>query len=249
MNKLFKYHSSYKLFTSYKLFILFLLTVILLSLDTAFVGQVSVAQAASSTGAITIDGYYDDWEDMPMGTLTWNSNNGEAHHDVSFIKDSNYIYIYVKMHPHYQSPIPVYSINLSVNNKTCQMYLGYANQSGTTDWSRQVDLNKDGTYLDLHPFTYYPNYSLGDAAITVSQGSPNDRMEIRINIDSLEDVLGLKRGTVNSGSQLQLNMPNVGAGSILLFGTSTGSFLGIVLCIVAVIAVWLYRTYRKRMLV
>lgn len=231
-----------------KLLILPILTVILclMTFDTAFSGQVAVAQAAGTTGAITIDGYYDDWEEMPMGKLTWNSNNGEAHHDVSFIKDNQYIYIYVRMHPHYQSPIPIYSINLSVNNKTCQMFLGYVNQSGTTDWGRQVNLNDDGTFLDLHPFTYYPNNSLGDAAVTVSKGSPNDRMEIRVSIDSLEDVLGLKRGTVNSGSQLQLNMPNVGAGSVQLFGTSTGSFIGIALCIVAVIAARLYRTYRKR---
>jgi hypothetical protein len=152
------------------------------------------------------------------------------------------------MHPSYQSSIPITAINLIVNNQTCQMYLGYANQSGNMDWGHQVDLNNNGSYLNLHPFTYYPTYSLGDAAVTVSKGSPNDRMEIRVNINSLEDVMGLKRGTVNSGSQLQLNMPNVGAGSIQLLGTSTGSFLGIALCIGAVIAVWLYRNYKKRML-
>ncbi len=232
-----------------KLAILSLLTALLLlwSFEPAYANQSNSVQAVNTEGFITIDGYYDDWEDMPMGSLTWNSNNGEAHHDVAFIKDDNYIYIYVRMHPHYQSPIPIYAINLTVNNKTCQLFLAYADDKGSTDWNKQVTLNNNGQYLKLHPFTYYPNYSLGDAAITISEGSPNDRMEIRINISSLENVMNLKKGTINSGSQLQLNMPNIGAGSIQLLGTSTGSFLGIALCIVVVAAVWLYRTYKKRL--
>lgn len=232
-----------------KLFIFPVITAIIFLqfFEIAYANQQYDAQTTNSSSSIMIDGYYDDWEDMPMGTLTWNSNNGEAHHDVSFIKDDNYIYIYVQMHPYYQSPIPIYAINLSINNKTCQLYLAYANENGSTDWSHPVNLNDNGMYLNLHPFTYYPNYSLGDAAVTVSNGSPNDRMEIRVEISSLENVMGLKNGTVNSGSQLQLNMPNIGAGSIQLLGTSTGSVLGIMLCIGAVIAVWLYRTYKSRM--
>jgi hypothetical protein len=197
--------------------------------------------------SITIDGYYDDWEEMPMGKLTWNNNNGNAHHDVSFIKDDEYIYIYVGMHPHYQSPIPIYAIYLSVNHQTCQLFLGYANAQNTTDWGRPVDLNSNGTYLDLHPFTYWPNYSLGDAAITVAKGNPNDKMEIRINIADLERAMGLREGTINSGSQLELQMPNVGGGSLQLLGTSTGTLLGIVLCIGIVIAVRWRRSYRMRL--
>ncbi len=231
-----------------KLIILLIAILCLLSFHTGFAGQLYVAQAANSTSAITIDGYYDDWEDMPMGTLTYASHNGKEIHDVSFIKDENYIYIFLQMHPFYQSQIPIDSIYLSVNNNRCIMFLRYANQNGTTDWGHPVNLNNNGTYLNLHPFTSYPNYSLGDAAITVSQGNPNYRMEIRVKISSLEDVMGLKKGTINSGSQLQLEMPNVGVGSIQLLGTSTGSFLGIALCIGAVIAVLLYRTRKARLL-
>jgi hypothetical protein len=215
---------------------------------TVFADQTAQAQELNATSnSIAIDGYYDDWEEMPMGKLTWNSNNGEAHHDVSFIKDNDYIYIYVRMHPHYQSPIPIYSINLSVNNRTCQLFLGYANAQNATDWSHPVNLNNDGTYLNLHPFTYYPNSSLGDAAVTVSKGSLNDRMEIRINIQDLEQNMGLKEGTVNSGSQLQLNMPNVGGGSIQLLGTSTGTILGIALCIGFVAVVYIHRLRKARL--
>ncbi len=238
-----------KLHKSHKLLIILIIAVILnLRLfETAYADQADAVQAAEANSSIVIDGYYDDWEDKPMGMLTWNSNNGEAHHDVSFIKDDNYIYIYVRMHPSYQSPIPIYSINLSVNKRVCQLFLGYANGQGSTDWSRPVNLYNKGQYLDLHPFTYYPNYSLGDAAISVTKGNPNDRMEIRIKISSLENAMGLKQGTINSGSQLELGMPNIGGGTLQLLGTSTGSVLGILLCIGVVLAVWLYRSRKARL--
>jgi hypothetical protein len=226
-----------------------IITMMSLSLHgIAYADQPFQAQKLNAAdNSISIDGYYDDWEEMPMGMLTWNNNNGEAHHDVSFIKDNDYIYIYVGMHPHYQSPIPIYAINLSVNNQTCQLFLGYANAQNTTDWGHSVNLNNNGTYLNLHPFTYWPNNSLGDAAITVAKGNPNDKMEIRININDLEKVMGLKEGTVNSGSQLSLNMPNVGRGSIQLLGTSTGTILGIALCLGIVLVVRLRRSHRMRL--
>jgi len=199
----------------------------------------------SNTTAITIDGYYDDWVDKPMSMLTWNSNNGTAHHDVSLIKDDNYIYIYVKMHPNYNSPMPIDAIYLSINNVECQLFVRYVNSQNTVDWGHQVNLSQNGIYLGLHPFTYYPNNSLGDAAITVSSGDPNDRLEIRINIKDLEKVMSLKEGTINNGSQIKLRMPNVGDGAIELLGTSTGALLGIILCVGTVIVVKLHRNRNK----
>jgi len=201
----------------------------------------------SSKTAITIDGYYDDWMDKPMSMLTWNSNNGTAHHDVSLIKDDNYIYIYVRMHPSYNSPIPIDAIYLSINNVECQLFIRYVNGQNTVDWGHQVDLSHNGTFLGLHPFTYYPNNSLGDAAITISKGNPNDRLEMRINIKDLEKVMNLKEGTINNGSQIKLKMPNVGDGSIELLGTSTGALLGIILCVGTVIVIKLRRNNKERL--
>jgi uncharacterized protein (TIGR04145 family) len=201
----------------------------------------------SASAGITIDGYYDDWIDKPMSTITWYSNNGKALHDASMIKDDEYIYIYVEMHPSYQSAIPIDAICLSINNGyEYPMFLRYANAQNTTDWSRNVNLSQNGIYLDLHPFISYPNNSLGDAAVTVSKGHPNDRLEIRINIESLEQAMGLSKGTINSGSQIKLRMPNVGGETIELVGTSTGPVLGLVLCIAMVIAVLWYRSKKAR---
>lgn len=195
---------------------------------------------------IAIDGYYDDWEDKPKSRITWNGNNGEANHDVALLKDEEYIYIYLRMHPSYQSPIPIDAIHLYVNNQVCQLFIRYANSQNTTDW-RTVDLSKNGTYLNLHPFTYYPNTSLGDAAITVDKGSPNDTMEIRIAISSLEKAMNLHEGTINSGSKIELKMPNVGGETIQLLGTSSGAIIGVGLSILVVIFVILRRDKKMRL--
>lgn len=209
-------------------------------------GDVTAQEGKGYTADISIDGYYDDWEDKPMSTLTWRSNNGEERHDVSFIKDEKNIYIYVKMHPYYQSPIPITAIYLSVNNQQCQLFLAYANNQLTTDWGHPVNLTKNGTYVNLHPFTYYPNNSLGDAAVTVSEGSTNDRMEIRISISELEKVMNLKQGTISNGSTINLRMPNVGEGSVELVGTPTGPVLGIILCIGIVVIIYLLRLRKSK---
>ena len=201
----------------------------------------------SNTSNITIDGYYDDWLDKPMSTLTYGSDNGTTIHDVSMIKDDNYIYIYLKMHPNYTSAIPIDAINLSINGKVCQLFIRYANNQNTVDWGHQVNLSQNGTYLGLHPFTSYPNNSLGDAAVTISKGNPNDRFEMRINIKDLEKVMSLKTGTINNGSQLKLSMPNVGGGTIELLGTSTGALLGIILCVGTVMVVKLRRANKARL--
>lgn len=187
------------------------------------------------TSGISIDGYFDDWEDKPMSVLTWNNNNGNAFHDVSLIKDEEFIYIYLGMHPSYHSELPVNAIYLSINNQECQLFVRYANDKNTVDWSREVKLNHAGTYLDLHPFTYYPDNALGDAAATIYNGNTRDQLEIRISIKELEKVMGLKEGTINTGSQIKLRMPNVGGGTIELVGTSTGTIIGIALCIGTVV--------------
>lgn len=196
--------------------------------------------------AISIDGYYDDWEDKPISHITYGSHNGKTIHDVSLIKDDDYIYIYVKLHETYADHhMPLYAINLSINGKTCEMFIANANAQGTVDYSNPVNLHH-GINNGLHPFTYYPNYSLGDAAITVSDGNPNDRMEIRVSIDKLEKVMNLPNGSVNNGSRISLNLPNLGQETIHLMGTSTGTFIGIALCVITVVGVQIVRR-RKRL--
>lgn len=230
-----------------RLFIM-LLAVLSVNFSTTKVYANDTLSAGFSLGRsnmISIDGYYDDWEDKPISHITYGSYNGESVHDVSLIKDDDYIYIYVKLHETYTNHhMPLYAINLSINGRACEMYIAHANAQGTTDWSNPVNL-QNGINNNLHPFTYYPNYSLGDAAITVSDGNPNDRMEIRVSIDKLEQVMGLAHGSINNGSIISLNLPNLGSETIQLMGTSTGAMVGVALCVITVVGVQIIRR-RKR---
>lgn len=208
----------------------------------------NVGISSTKSTNISIDGYFDDWEDKPMSALTWGSYNGTEIHDVSLIKDDNYIYIYLAMDTKYNSGIPVDAIYLYINNQLCQMFIRYENSQHSTDWSRPLNLNKAGIFTGLHPFTYYPNNSLGDAAAAVYEsGTVRDKLEIRININDLEKVMGLKAGTINNGSQIKLQMPNVGGGTISLLGTSTGTLIGVILCIGTVVFVNYRRNKKARL--
>lgn len=232
--------------------IIFVATMLLFIVTGKFSTTKAYAKDTLSAGfslgrvnTISIDGYYDDWEDKPISHITYGSYNGQTVHDVSLIKDDDYIYLYVKLHETYADHhMPLYAINFTINGRVCELYIAHANEQGTTDWENPVNLHY-GINNNLHPFTYYPNYSLGDAAITVSDGNPNDRMEIRISIEKLEKVMSLPQGTINNGSNISLYLPNLGKETIQLMGTSTGAFLGIALCVVVVIGVQITRR-RKR---
>lgn len=50
--------------------------------------------AFGRSGGVSIDGYYDDWEDKPISHITYGSHNGKTIHDVSLIKDDEFTFQY-----------------------------------------------------------------------------------------------------------------------------------------------------------
>lgn len=211
--------------------------------------SVDMKTAKSGSSNVTIDGYYDDWVDKPMTVFTYGSNNGKTSNRVSMIKDEEYIYIYMEVHPSYERSDPailINSINLSINDRTCPMFIRYATPQNTIDWS-YIPFKNNQIYTGLHPFTYYPTNSLGDAALTATHGNPNEKAEVRINIKDLEKAMDLKAGTINSGSKISLQLPNLGSQKLDLLGTSTGAVVGILLCIGVVIGVMYYRRKKMRL--
>lgn len=189
-----------------------------------------------AAGGITIDGYYDDWEGIPKTMITYYSNNQLCNNHAALVRDGEYLYLYVEMHPLYISSIPIDAYYLHVNGKQLPFFLRYptADRNGI-DWGKNVNLSKDGIYTGLSPFTYYPAYSWGDAAVTVSSGDPNDRFEVRMKISEVEKLMGLEQGTIASGVKVEVTMPNVGGGKVTMVGTSTGAFFSILLMAGAVV--------------
>ena len=211
--------------------------------------SVGMKTAKSGSSNVTIDGYYDDWIDKPMTVFTYGSNNGKTNNLVSMIKDEDYIYVYMEVHPSYERSNPQILLNgitLSINDRSTQLNVRYATPENTIDWS-DMKFKNNQIHTGLHPFVSYPTNSLGDAALTATHGNPNEKMEMRINIKHLEKAMDLKAGTINSGSKISLQLPNLGSQKLDLLGTSTGAVVGILLCIGVVIGVMYYRRKKMRL--
>lgn len=193
---------------------------------------------------ITIDGYYDDWENLPKTEIYYNKNFPNSG---SVVMDEYYIYLFIEMNAEKNNKVPLSGINLTINNqKSCQLFVGYPKSDGTTDWSWNSDNISKGIHTGLAPFTYYPNNTLGDAAVEISTGAVGDRLELRVDIDRLEQNLGLEKGTINSGADIKVILSNVGKQEMEVVGVSTGAFLGILSSILSIVLINAFRVNRKR---
>jgi hypothetical protein len=139
---------------------------------------------------ITIDGYYDDWEGIPKTSISWGDNNGKYFHEGAMIRDGEYIYVYLETHKKYSSQIPLSDMVFSVDRHDAVAFIHFVNQVGTgPDWARSgelYDLSK-GIHLGMAPFTSYPSYPRGVAAVTIDKNNNpgGDKLEFAISIREL----------------------------------------------------------------
>ncbi|SHO50241.1 Firmicu-CTERM sorting domain-containing protein [Anaerocolumna xylanovorans] len=186
--------------------------------------QLTGIKAYADAPAITIDGYFDDWMSMPKATVTYNSQYPNY---ISLVKDDTSIYLFYESNKQSSgSYIPLDSISLTIGSINTQIFLRYPTSSGTTDWSRGVyDLGR-GTYLGLSPFTYWPNNSLGEAALVKNDGN---YVEMRMSIAALENNLSMPSGTINNGARVSVNIPGLGGTTVSAVDTPTGFQYGFVI--------------------
>lgn len=198
------------------------------------------------SGTVTIDGYYEDWNYIPHGILTYSSWNGAGNHDAALYIEDNVLYGHIRMNDLYGTQLRLNTMYISVNGTKVQFSAHYANADGTIDWSKdsQIYQMSEGRNDGLSLFNDgYPVYNLGDAILTVYDGnghSRGDEYEFVISLEGLSQLVGIP---VESMSEFTLEAPNVGGGSIHANGTSTGPIVGLVACIGSV---GLYRLYGKR---
>jgi hypothetical protein len=185
--------------------------------------QLAGVKAYAAAPSIAIDGYFDDWMAMPKATVTYNSQYPNY---ISLVKDDTSIYLFYESNKQSGSYIPLDSISLTAGGKNIQIFLRYPTNAGTTDWSRGVyDLGR-GTYLGLSPFTYWPNNSLGEAAMVKGDGN---YVEIRMSIVALENNLSMPSGTINNGAGVSVNIPGLGGTTVSVVDTPTGFRYGVVI--------------------
>lgn len=174
---------------------------------------------------IIIDGYYDDWESMPMTEVGYDPSRPNR---ASLLKDDGYIYLFYEVDANGNKTVPLDGISITINNTSYQLYIRFPNEQGATDWSKDVYNLDEGIYTGLSPFTYWPNQTLGEAAVTIAG---NNCVELKIDMTRLEETLGLEPGTISGGANISVSLPNVGSQNLDAVGVSTGSYGGILICL------------------
>ena len=113
------------------------------------------------SAGITIDGKFDDWKNQPVEKWT---TDQFTYHDVGFVADDQYVYVYVSMAPKnpgnykvmqpsgYQISINnhTYDLTLHLNDKLWSLQPGEGGRFSADVWNRTK--NRD---TSLTPATYY----------------------------------------------------------------------------------------------
>lgn len=210
-------------------------------------------QPGSSARPLAIDGYFDDWDSVPKTLITYGSHNSDGsineYHNAAMVVRDGYVYVYVRMSDLYQSQIPVDELHLAINGQDKAFIIRGRDDQNYIDWSRDVYHLANGINNGLGIFYRDGgNLALGEAAVTISGGNPNDTFEFRMSISELEKLYGLEEGTIGNGAKLEFYSPNIGPDRVTVVGTSTGTYLGIGLCVVSVLAAAWYNRKRKQAL-
>lgn len=207
------------------------------------------ADRAYAAEEIQIDGYYADWEMIPKATMSYGSHNGKEAHEGAVVMGDEYLYVYVRISDLYQSQIPVNNYSLTVNDKTIVLDILGKDREGRVDYSYGVYQMSNGTHI--YELGLFPqgnaSFSVGDVAVTIANGNPNDTLEFRIKLSVLEELYGFDKGVIKNGASISFRNPNLGAQSISLVGASSGAILGAVLCVASVGgALFFYKKRKQR---
>lgn len=198
----------------------------------------------------TVDGYYDDWAGVPGTSITYGSHNAsgiiQEYHSGAMLVSGEHLYVHVQMNDLYQQQIPIDELVLTINGQSRTFIIRKRNADNTINWDQSVYGLAEGNHTDLGVFYRDGGYlALGEAAITISQ-APNDRFEFRMNIAELESLYGFEPGTVGNGATLEFYSPNIGPEKVTVAGSSTGTYIGILLCVAVVFASLVGQKRRKQ---
>lgn len=202
---------------------------------------------ASAAGDIVIDGYYADWEGIPKTKISYGSHNAKEQHKGAIVMDDEYLYAYIQVSDLYQSQIPVNEYYLSVNGKTTVLYILGKHADGTVNYDFNTYQLPEGTYCSEIGVFHRDNavVSLGDAAVTITSGQPNDTLEFRISLAVLEELCNFPNRAIVNGSRIEFYNPNLGSQRVELVGTSSGALVGTVLCAASVGLVLVVKKRKK----
>lgn len=214
-------------------------------------GTTQIIPGGGSGRPLSIDGYFDDWNNIPKTLISYGSHNSDGtineYHNAAMVVRDGYVYVYVRMSDLYQTQIPVDELKFAINGQEKSFVIRGRNDQNYIDWNKSPYNLPNGINGGFGVF-YRDGGSvaLGEAVLTISEANPNDTMEFRMSVAELEKLYGLEEGTIENGAKLEFYSPNIGPDKVTTVGTSTGTYMGIGLSIAAVLCVFWYRSKRKR---
>ncbi len=185
---------------------------------------------------IVIDGYYDDWENMPITLITYGSWNhtGEyilEYHEGKMIIDNDRLCISIKMCETYDHQIPLDVLNITIDGQQQSFCIRKVYPDGSINWDEEVYNLSDGIHTDL---AFFPmsgaKTSIGDVAVTIVPGHDGNEFEVAVDLEKLLEFYDIDADTVKNGARIEFFSPNIGPEKLVIVGTPTGPIIGIILC-------------------
>ncbi len=237
-------HSNKKKFIAFILTFVFIWNAVMLS-NVVFAAPITMTQNDADTEdaiivegeekdevmkvGLSIDGYYGDWNGLPVTNITYTSNNTKSVHKGQLYSDGERVYVHFKMNDLYQNQIMMQQMTLKINGNSYAVGLFPVNADKSIDWGFDAYNLSEGTHKNFGVIVNYTQYCDSKAAITIydekhGTDTPGDEVEFSF---SLKDFARLTGVQVEDISKISIKNPNIGSEGVTWVGTSTGPVLGV----------------------
>lgn len=200
--------------------------------------------------SIVIDGYYDDWEGMPVTEITYLANNAVCVHEGNIYCDGENLYVHISMNDMYQNQIRIQSFYLKVNDKEVAIPILGVKEDGSIDWDVPIyDGLSEGTHTNLGVFLGYYTACDNDVALTIydaehaSDDTKGDEIEFRISMKDITKYFGIEADSIDT---IAVRNPNIGGEELIYAGSPTGPIAGAAAGFLFVAGIVGAREYKKK---
>lgn len=186
-------------------------------------------QGGSVDSGIIIDGYFDDWMNLPHTEIDW--ENGVISNGTAVRKDDQ-IYVHVG-NPFYDENrhLNLDNIVISINDQRyhdLQIKLRIIDNQGNISTEPLWDIKQNHRYKMVAVINHNgKNYVLGDAYYATKKAHNREDFEFCMDLDVLAEALHVKLDTKDT---ITISFPSIGNGSISIEGTSSGPWIIVGLC-------------------
>lgn len=198
-----------------------------------YVQKDPIIDVQPGSGIISLDGYFDDWDSIYHQDITYGSYNGTGVHNGALYPDGNMLFGHIKMNDQYGAQMPLNAMTLVINGGqgSVQFSANIRDADYNNTWNSKIYNMDVGISENVALFSdNYPQKYLGDAVLHVydSSHSEGDAYEFGISLETISQLTGIP---VESMTQFELVLPNIGNAIIASYGSSTNPVLYLLICI------------------